>query len=281
MTYSFKMHLILEGDDDRKLFRALLRRVESINVVYVWGADNVTGVIQKIDEIRQKSTFVATLGIIDRDYRIALGTLYRSPNLLYSDRRDIECMMFESPSFDAVLAEFGSDRKIAAFGGVSAVRETTLKAASFVGTLRFYSLQAKLPVSFKKLDLERLICRRSLALRSNELIPHLNARQGVDGHILDLDAHVEAKRARDAALCDQDRPYFSHPLLVCRGHDLMEILAIGFRSLLGNRSSAESSRENIESLFRLSFAAHFSQTDLASSMMNWADREGLPGLITM
>ena len=49
----------------------------------------------------------------------------------------------------------------------------------------------------------------------------------------------------------------------------MELLAIGFRSLFGSRTAAESSRENVESLFRLSYVAHFRTTPMAKSIEAW------------
>jgi hypothetical protein len=49
----------------------------------------------------------------------------------------------------------------------------------------------------------------------------------------------------------------------------MELLAIGFRSLFGSRSAAESSRENVESLFRLNYIAHFRATPMAKSIEAW------------
>jgi hypothetical protein len=53
MTYSFMMHLILEGDDDKQLFESVLHRDQKINIVCVWGADNVGQVIHAIDDIKR------------------------------------------------------------------------------------------------------------------------------------------------------------------------------------------------------------------------------------
>ncbi len=110
MTYSFKMHLLLEGDDDRKFFQAALIGKEKVNFVCVWGADSVTELIRRIDAISAQGVFTPTLGVIDRDYRIALGTLHSSPNLLASDLRDMECMMFGSPHLRQLF--LNSDRHL-------------------------------------------------------------------------------------------------------------------------------------------------------------------------
>lgn len=268
MTYSFQMHLLVEGDDDRKFFNATLKGIDKVNVVCCWGADTVSSAIQQIDEIRMTSKFLPSLGVIDRDYQMVLGTLYASPNLLTSDLRDIECMMIDSPAFEAVLLEFGSAKKIHAFGGTETVAKTISDSASHIGKLRFYSQHKNLKVSFKKLDIDKLLDRKSLSIDPQSLLTHINARQDSCASKMTAEDIVEANSACTNAECRQ-QPYFTNPLLLCRGHDLMEMLAIGFRSTLGSRSAKESSRENIESLFRLSYVAHFRNSQLAASIETW------------
>ena len=269
MTYSFKMHLIVEGDDDRKFFRSSMRGLDKINLLCVWGADNVMHVIREIDKLRPGTRISPTLGIVDRDYRIPLGILLRSPNLIASDARDLECMMFGSPSFEAVLTEFGSEKKVAALGGHRLIATAAIASASNVGRIRYHVHQLRNGTSFRQLDLSRIVDRKTLGIDPDELVRHLNARQGVGGCQLPVAATTQAKDSCAKARCDKGQPYFQHDLLLCRGHDLMELLAIGFRSLFGSRSAAESSRENIESLFRLNYIAHFRATQMAKSIEAW------------
>jgi hypothetical protein len=275
MTYSFRMHLLLEGSDDKKFFQAALMGVENVNLLCAWGADNVTELIRRIDQIRDKSGFAPALGIIDRDYRIPLGAWFQSDNLLCTDRRDLECMMFDSPSFHTVLMELGSEQKLRRIGGTSVVYSLVSGAARLIGALRFHSQRGKMGVSFRNLDINRLIDKKSLTIGEAELVGHLNNRQGVTGCVLPADSLERAFEACNEALCNKGNPYFVHELLLCRGHDLMEILAVGFRSLIGSRSATESSREIIESMFRLSYLAHFKSTELARSIEEWLIRNGV------
>lgn len=269
MTYSFKMHLILEGDDDRRFFRASLKGVDKVNLLCVWGADIVMNVIHEIDKLRPTTRISPTLGIIDRDYRIPLGTLLQSPNLITSDARDFECMMFGSPSFDAVLAEFGSDKKIDALGGCVPIAAAAIASARTVGRIRYNTMKLRNATTFQLLELPRIVDPKTLAIDPDELIKHLNARQGANGFPLSANAIENANEACASAVCNMGQPYFKHDLLLCRGHDLMEILAIGFRSLFGSRSARESSRENVETLFRLNYVAHFKSTPMAKSIEAW------------
>lgn len=281
MTYSCKMHLILEGDDDRKFFQAVLRGREKINMLCAWDADKVIGVIEEVDKLQVNAKFAPTLGVIDRDYRIPLGKLPCSTNIIISDARDFECMMFDSPSLESVFAEFGSSEKITALGGPSNIAGLVREAGALVGSLRFYSQRAGLGVSFKELDLERIIDKKTLSINKEELVRHLNARQRATGASLPNTAINLAKEVCAAARCNQGCQYFNCNLLLCRGHDLMEILAIGFRSLFGTRSAAESSRKNVESLFRLSYVAHFKATSMAKSLERWLSSNGIQSHISL
>lgn len=281
MTYSFQMHLIIEGDDDRKFFRSALAGKDKVNFFCAWGADSVMELVRRIDVLREQGEFTPTLGVIDRDYRIALGTLHASPNLLVSDFRDIECMMFGSPAFEAVLSEFGSAAKILALGGASSIAALAMGAASEIGKLRFFSQKAGVAASFKKLEISKLVDRKTLVITAESLVAHLNARQGVEGNPFPTNTIMASTAACAAAKCDQGKPYFTHPLLLCRGHDLMEVLAIGFRSLFGTRSAAESSRENIETLFRLGYVPHFRAAQLGLSLDAWLKKHGLHPQISL
>ncbi len=275
MTYSFSMHLLVEGDDDRKFFRSVLQGANKVNIVCCWGSDTVSASIEEIDKIRQKSSFLPTLGVIDRDYRIALGLLPQSPNLLATDMRDLECMMFASPTFETVLLEFGSDTKIQKFGGLPKVAVAAQEAASTVGKVRFLSQAKRLNVSFKDVDLSKILDRKTLTINATDLKKHINARQGSTGRSLTDEEFASADATCAAAKCDKSQPYFGHPLLLCRGHDLMEILAIACRSVIGSRSATESSRENFESFFRIGYVAHFRNTQLAKAADAWLRNAGL------
>ncbi len=269
MNYSFDLNIILEGNDDKKLFESTICGANRINFICAGGSEYVTTLIEKLDSITDRRRLVPTLGVIDRDYCIPLGKILYSPNLLMTDFRDLECMMINSPSFDIVLKEFGSLEKIKKNGGSSKIEAKAVNAASAIAELRYHSQIQKINISFKKLDIERLLDKKSLEIDSDTLIPHLNSRQSVAGLKISNAAIADARKDCKRALCQSGNAYFSNPFLLCRGHDLMEILAIGFRSLFGTRTPSESTRENIERLFRLNYASHFKSSELAKSINIW------------
>jgi hypothetical protein len=208
MTYSFKMHLVVEGDDDRKFFKSALRGKEKVNLLCVWGADNVMHVIREIDRLKSTVRISPTLGIVDRDYRVPLGTLFQSPNLVATDARDLECMMFGSPSFEAVLSEFGSEKKVAARGGAASIAAAARSSASTVGRIRFHTQHLRSGTTFQKLDLSKVVDRKTLAIEPDELVKHLNARQGTTGCTLPAKVVELANDVCAKARCDKGLPYF-------------------------------------------------------------------------
>lgn len=282
MNYSCNMHIILEGADDEKLFRSVLEKNEKVNFLSVGGSDSVIELVEGVDAVRLNGGFPPVLGIIDRDYREALGKLPDSVNVLMSDLRDVECMMFGSPVFFTVLSEYGSAQKIQKLGGGESIKSIAVNSAIEIGKLRFYSQQSGLNTSFKKLEIGKLVSGKSMVINGSSALDHLNRRQEAGGRVLPKDAVDSASAACIAVKCNQGKNYFSNDLLLCRGHDLMELMAIGFRSLFGTRSASESSRENVETLFRLGYTAHFRHTKLAKDIEKWLHDHGLhpnPSLI--
>jgi hypothetical protein len=274
MASSFYMNLIVEGGDDYKFFTSCIEGVEHVNLMCAWGSENVTKIIEKVDTATHAGTIKPTLGIIDRDYRIPLKNLPGSMNLVYTDFRDLECMMLESRSFANILAELASKDKLNNFGGVNKAKKAIISAAEVIGRVRYYSQAEKINVSFKKLEIDSIICKKTLEIKHGDLIVHLNARQGIDGCAIKQTNYQVFLDAVSKAQCGAGNKYFVNSMLLCRGHDLMEIIAIALRSLLATMQSKESTGEKIEQRFRLSYPAYFKNSGLANEIMSWLARNG-------
>ncbi len=281
MTSSYDMHLIVEGCDDSKFYRACLNGIERVNIICVWGSDNVSRVIETVNSVSVVSAIKPTLGIIDRDYRIPLRKMPNCLNLLYTDMRDIECMMVNSRAFDNVLTELATPGKLKKMGGVANVRASVLASAELLGRARYYSQHNGLNTSFKNIELERIICKKTLRIDVADIVKHVNARQSVPANHLPKDTDIRSAALVKAAVCEDGSGYFTGPLLVCCGHDIMEILAVAFRSLLATMSSKDSCRESIEQRFRLNYVAYFRSSQLAASIDNWLNDTGLKSNISL
>lgn len=275
MSYSHKLHMILEGDDDRKFILSVIANEAVVNVVCVYGADRVIETLTKIETDPQLPKSLKVLGVIDRDYREPLKLLPTSGNVLITDHRDIECMMIDSPVFSRILRELGSNEKIKTQGGASAVKQKLIKSGRLLGELRYYSQFSGAHWTFKKLDLSKFIDKRTMDIDESKLITHLSAHQGSDKTPIATTSISAAKRACNNAKCARQLKYFAHDLLVCRGHDLMNILGLALRAFCGSQNATECTVERIETLFRVGYAPYFSRSKLSKSLTSWLASNGL------
>lgn len=270
MSYSHSMHLIVEGNTDVKLFQCLIQRPEDVNIIDACGSDFVIASIALASQARLENPRIAPiLGVIDRDYRYPTGWLNTSPDLLVSDLRDIECMMLDSPAFDAVLSELGSSAKLLAHGGIKQVKETLFSACASLAALRYLSKAKNLNICFKEHDLEKFVDKRTMKAEDSKLVAHLSGLQPNGTLRPTIKTIEEAKLACAAAEHPLGIKYFSNELMLLRGHDLMAALALGLRTLWGTLSAAEANVETIERYFRLAFRAHFHVTRMCASLLAW------------
>lgn len=282
MSYSHSMHLIVEGNTDVKFFQSLIEKPELVNIIDACGSDTVIESITLAPQARLRDPRIAPiLGVVDRDYRLPTGSLTPALDLLISDRRDVECMMIESPAFEAVLTELGSPAKVATHGGVDQVKQTLFSACRSIACLRYLSKAQNLNFCFQKLDVEKFIDKRSMTADEQKLIAHLSGLQPTGATRPTAKSIADAKAACEDAQHPPGSKYFVSDLLLLRGHDLMAALGLGLRSLWGSLNSVESTAESIERHFRLAFRAHFHVTSMCARLLAWLVSNGLSASIRL
>lgn len=276
MSYSHSMHLIVEGNTDLKLFQSLFESPSEINIIDACGSDVVVDSLKLAPQAKlQNPRMASVLGIIDRDYRLPCGFITPSPDLLLSDLRDVECMMIASPAFESVLSELGSPAKIAAFGGKEKVRHTLFDVCRPLASLRYISRIQNINFSFKKIDFEKFVEKRSMVIDESKLISHLSGLQAVGGPRPTSSHLADAKAVCASSEHPAGVKYFTSDLLLLRGHDVMTALGLGLRILWGSLTAAESTCESVERHFRLAFLAHLPLTTLYTSLISWLTANGL------
>lgn len=244
MSYSHAMHLVVEGETDQKFFCSVFNNHARVNIICApgTGADGVIEIVQGVDRENSKNDRkISTLGIIDRDYRIPLGSIPNSNNILLTDLRDLECMMFASPCLGHVLNELGSLAKLKNSGGETSIRTTVIAACKPVAELRYHSHFAKLHLNFQSLDYEKFVDKKTLVVDDRRLIAHIAGGQVESSKKIDNKTAAEAKRSCASAKESSGSKYFTDDLLLCRGHDLMALIALGLRSAWGSRKTSEAS----------------------------------------
>jgi hypothetical protein len=92
--------LLVEGESDYNFFSHQIGD-ETANIVISDGCENV---VEEIKTIEKDEKMRDSLGIIDRDYRLPLGKVPDSNNIVMTDLRDLETMMFATHDLMNILS---------------------------------------------------------------------------------------------------------------------------------------------------------------------------------
>ncbi len=214
--------------------------------------------------ILEKDKLPGILAIVDADFDLLEGKPPASPNLLFTDGHDLEIMLLQSSAFDHLLAELGSEEKIARFRQKCGkdLRFQLLELAMHIGYLRWISLRENLSLKFEGLDFDKFIDRERLTLDSVKLLRTVQSRS----------AKTILPDAASQQKIEQLKSDTHDALHICCGHDVIDILALGLRKALGNHNTQTVTRESIEMSLRLAYwPDSFFKTNLYASIKHWED----------
>lgn len=130
--------LLVEGKmSDLPFFRHYINNLQC-QLIPSHGKDNVIEIIRILDNEK----FNGILGIIDADFWHVKKEKSPSNNLLLTDTHDLETMLIASPSYNKLLTELGSERKISSFTKNNRRKPLTriIESSISIGVLRLISL---------------------------------------------------------------------------------------------------------------------------------------------
>lgn len=243
--------LVVEGPGDSRFFRARIAKHEC-DVVIAGGKPTLEGSIQKLDG----QQFRGVVGVCDDDCTSLNGCLPASPNLLVTEARDLDTWLVFSPALDRMLVEYGDDSVIKAYEkNNGSVRDNLARIASPFGRLRWLSARNNLCINFEEFKPTRFV-KPNWSLNPDELFDLVAQKIGTTGANL---------RAQTDALPHAD------PRLVCQGHDLHRILALGLRD--GTLGSRGPNSDQIAAMLRSSLdSVHWLSSRLATEIRQWESR---------
>ena len=208
--------LIVEGEDDARFWETM-RHLEC-EIIDGECKNNIVNAVQMLD----KKRIVGVLGVVDDDHDQILGTRFVSPNLVFTDAHDLECIFCRSPAFYKVLAEFGDPSKIQDFEekeGMS-IRDCLLSRAIVFGQLRLAIKYFKLDINSDLICIPRFVDEKTWIINCEEFFCILaQYSPAVDENL--LNKFVQKLPEAD-------------PWNIVRGHDAIAILRIGLKKVLGN-----------------------------------------------
>jgi len=254
--------LVVEGPTDALLFRNLIET--SLCEILVGFDRSVALAAIRILEI---ANVQGVLAVVDADFDHLDGVPPQSRNVVVTDGHDIEMLMIASPTLDKVLGEFGSSDKIRSIShNGEDVIALLLRSARPLGYLRWLSRKRDFGFDFERIRFGEFLHRERLSVDATALIVE------VRNHSRRPVPTVDQLKEELEGIIDESHD----PWQVCCGHDVVEILAIGFRRVLGSQRNIDSTGEKIEQALRLAYeSSFFVETKLFSAIVMW-ERENSP-----
>jgi hypothetical protein len=242
--------LLVEGSSDKVFYERFIDKIVC-QIVVMAGKIRVIAVIDILD----RSNFDGVLGIVDADFDRLKGSVDEGVNLLRTDTHDLETMIIDSPAIDKVIAEFGSEDKIAKLQ--LDVRTSLVEAGRSIGYLRWISQCDGLNLTFSDLKFSKFIDDKTLQMNELDLIQEVkNKSQAFSLKTEDLQQRIADEKNKDF-----------NPWQVCCGHDLVEILALGLRRTIGTMSVDV---DSLERSLRLAYEeVYFQKTQLWINIRQW------------
>jgi hypothetical protein len=242
--------LLVEGSSDKVFYERFIDKIVC-QIVVMAGKIRVIAVIDILD----RSNFDGVLGIVDADFDRLKGSVDEGVNLLRTDTHDLETMIIDSPAIDKVIAEFGSEDKIAKLQ--LDVRTSLVEAGRSIGYLRWISQCDGLNLTFSDLKFSKFIDDKILQMNELDLIQEVkNKSQAFSLKTEDLQQRIADEKNKDF-----------NPWQVCCGHDLVEILALGLRRTIGTMNVDV---DSLERSLRLAYEeVYFQKTQLWINIRQW------------
>lgn len=213
--------LMVEGPSDSRFWKP--RKSDLCDLVVATGRDQVLGAAA----IVAQHGLDGVLGVVDDDFDTLTGQFHGVANVLSTDPRDLEGMLLRSRALDKALGEYADAQKIKAFLATEppSIRDALLRRADIFGKVRLVNHHSTHPVSLRALRPPRF--------------RHQNTWTYDEGAIID-----EAVRLGVCADASTLRQMISvlptvAPWQLCRGHDLLLILADGLKSAIGSSEVGE------------------------------------------
>lgn len=243
--------LIVEGADDVRFWTT--RRHRTCELVDGEGKPNVVGAVRRLDG----EGIGGVLAIVDDDYDTLMGISYETRNLVSTDAHDLECLLCRSHALDTVLAEFGEASRIREFeeaAGVD-VRMGLLERTLVFGRLRWAARHHDMDIDYRAIRVPQFVDVETWTVDGDQLARAVSRSGSPDGY------DVLRRRLAELPLAD--------PWRVAHGHDMLQILRIGLRHVLGALPASKGT-EDIGHVLRAAMSqAELDSTGLCADIRAW------------
>lgn len=219
--------LVVEGRSDSEFWRPRIERPACM-LVPGQGKENVVGVLTRLDG----RGFEGALGIVDSDFDLLERLRWPSRNLLATDTHDLECELLRSSALDRLLDVYADPDRLAVFerNNGKPVRDALVQRGLPFGRLRWLAHRKGWKRPFDALRASpRFVDEEQWQVDLNNLYD-VAVLEGLGEDRSGLDSELATLPPAD-------------PWCICQGHDLVELLRIGLRHVLGSSKRAAGSDE--------------------------------------
>ena len=218
--------LLVEGSSDRIFYERFVDKVACVLISISGKPSSKLRVIEVLSTLG-KSNFQGIIAVIDADFDHLKAPLHRTANLIRTDTHDLETMLLKSSALEKVIAEFGSEEKIAKFG--RDVRAALLEAGMPIGYFLWISQLDELNLTFDGITFSKFIDDQTLQIDELKLIQEVKNKSQAFG----LKSENLQQRLTNQKSNNHD------PWQVCCGHDLVEIFSLGLRRAIGSAKTSD------------------------------------------
>jgi len=225
---------ITEGPSDNRVLNAALGISEKV-LFPVGGQGNVLRCARALED----SPMSGVICLADRDFNASEEHWPEAWWLVFYDDADVEAMLVESEALTRVLEEWASKPKLERFGGIDAVRVLARESTGPLAILRAVNARESLGLPFDVIELQDLFEKKTGKLRIASLVGRFVERSQLDH------AELEKALADQRPIC----PNTKKPL--ARGRDLIAVITILLRRLIGSLSKQQAGERFVERSLRL------------------------------
>ncbi len=249
--------LLVEGDSDARVYK---RFVEKPNCEVKPGHSKIN-VLDAL-KLLESAKIEGILAIVDADYWRIEGKEIASGNLFLTDSHDLETMILNHPEIlEKIISEYGSDNRVERLPGK--IVDMILTSALPIGVLRWIATNSMndLKLILRDLLFEKFITLTTLKINLKKLVEEVLAISKIDDPEI-----VESLVKKVKTILKENHD----PWQICSGHDLSNLLMIGFVHVFGNKTAKTLTVESMEKTVRLSYGLeHFRTTHLYASIQKW------------
>lgn len=249
--------VVVEGVTDYRLY-GKFTNVEECRLAIAYSKSNV---LMTVKEMAKDRGDLLVSGIVDADYERLDGTRHSLP-IFPTDTHDVETMIFKSPALDNILWEYGDQDRLRDFQEKRGkdVRSVLLEACYPIGLLMYLSLRNNYELSFRDLDHCGFIHSSTLVVDLEKMVDCIYSQSNFA---------KEKKKVIMRAL-RQELGKRMDPWQVCRGHDMVDVLILGFKHIFGSYNSRSLNHGSLSGSLRLAYHKdHFHDTELFMSLDRW------------